>query len=210
MRSVKTGTWVRNEIEIQRSRFITTLAHTPTEEEARAFIASIREEFPDARHNCSAFVVKPEGLNEIGHSSDDGEPSGTAGPPMLEVLLREGVVGVTAVVTRYFGGILLGAGGLIRAYSTSVSTALQMAQIVEIRPVLRFELDIPHAFAGRIEADLRARGYEITDVQYREVATLTVALAEEMRADFHSLIAEITAGEVTPREISPTTIEVEA
>ena len=77
MRGVKTGTWVRNRLEIQRSEFITTLAQTATEDDARAFIATTREEFPDATHNCSAFVVKPEGSNEIGHSNDDGEPSGT-------------------------------------------------------------------------------------------------------------------------------------
>lgn len=104
MRSIKAGTWIRNEIEIQRSRFITTLAYTPTEDAARQLIAAVREEYPDARHNCSAFVVKPDGLNEIGHSNDDGEPSGTAGMPMLDVLLRNQLVNVTAVVTRYFGG----------------------------------------------------------------------------------------------------------
>lgn len=208
MRSVKTGTRVRNELEIHRSRFITTLAHTPTEESARAFIQAIREEFPDATHNCSAFVVKPEGLNEIGHSSDDGEPSGTAGPPMLEVFLREELIGVTAVVTRYFGGVLLGAGGLIRAYSSSVSEALKLAQIVELKQLARFTVDIPHSYAGRVEADLRARGFEITDVSYAQFATLAVALEGEKAPEFRSLIAELTSGEVIPQEISPTTIEV--
>ncbi|MDO5048816.1 MAG: YigZ family protein [Actinomycetaceae bacterium] len=209
MRSVKTGTWVRNELEIQRSRFITTLAHTPTEDDARLFIEQIREEFPDATHNCSAFVVKPDGLNEIGHSNDDGEPSGTAGAPMLDVFLRENLVNVTAVVTRYFGGTLLGAGGLIRAYSSSVSEALHLAQIVQIQPVLRFELDVPHAYAGRIESDLRGRGFTITDVQYGQVATLTCAVDPQRAEQFNHLVAELSAGEVSPREISPTSIEVD-
>lgn len=210
MRSVKTGTWVRNEIEIQRSQFITTLAHTPTEEDAREFINMIREEFPDATHNCSAFVVKPDDMNEIGHSSDDGEPSGTAGAPMLDVFLREELVNVTAVVTRYFGGILLGAGGLIRAYSTSVSEALAKAQIVEIQKVARFELDVPHSYAGRIESDLRGRGWAITDVQYRDVATITCAIDPQKADELKHLVAELSSGEVIPREISPTTIEVDA
>lgn len=209
MRGVKTGTWVRNRLEIQRSEFITTLAQTATEEDARAFIATIREEFPDATHNCSAFVVKPEGSNEIGHSNDDGEPSGTAGAPMLEVFLRKNLVGVTAVVTRYFGGVLLGAGGLIRAYSSSVSEALKLAQIVEFKDVLRFELDAPHAYAGRIEADLRARGFNITDVAYGQFATITVALEPARAGEFASLVAELSGGEITPRAIESTTVEVD-
>lgn len=210
MRSVKTGTWVRNELEIQRSRFITTLAHVSTEDEARLFIDEIRAEFPDATHNCSAFVVKPDDLNEIGHSNDDGEPSGTAGPPMLDVFLREELVNVAAVVTRYFGGTLLGAGGLIRAYSSSVSEALQLAQVVEIKKLSRFEFDVPHSYAGRIEADLRGRGFTITDVKYHQVATITCAVEVERIDELKSLVAELSTGEVMPREISPTSIELDA
>lgn len=209
MRSVKTGTWIRNELEIQRSRFITTLAHVSTEEEARLFIDEIRDEFPDATHNCSAFIVKPDDLNEIGHSNDDGEPSGTAGPPMLDVFLREELVNVAAVVTRYFGGTLLGAGGLIRAYSSSVAEALHLAQIVEIKKLARFELDVPHSYAGRIEADLRGRGFTITNVKYHQVATIISAVEPKRTDEFLNLIAELSGGEVTPREISPTSIELD-
>lgn len=208
MRSIKTGTWIRNEIEIQRSRFITTFAHTPSENAARELITSVRAEYPDARHNCSAFVVKPEGLNEIGHSNDDGEPSGTAGMPMLDVLLRNNLVNVTAVVTRYFGGILLGAGGLVRAYSTSVSEALRQAELVDLVPMTQWLLPCPHANAGRIEADLRAKGINISGIEYTETANIMCAIPPENVESFHALVGSITAGVVTPIELSPTTVAV--
>ncbi|MDO5719415.1 MAG: YigZ family protein [Actinomycetaceae bacterium] len=209
MRSVRTGTWIRHEIEIQRSRFITTLAHTPTEEDARDLIALVREEFPDATHNCSAFVVKPNKLNEIGHSNDDGEPSGTAGAPMLDVLRRQRLVNVTAVVTRYFGGTLLGAGGLIRAYSTSVSHTLERAQIVEIRQLDQWLLQVPHSYAGRIEAELRNRDIHIVNVEYLETAHITCAVTPAAHHEFASTIAQISAGAVTPTPLPPISIEVD-
>lgn len=209
MRSVRTGTWIRHEIEIQRSRFITTLAHTATEEDAREFIALIREEFPDATHNCSAFVVKPDDMNEIGHSNDDGEPSGTAGAPMLDVLRRQDLVNVTAVVTRYFGGTLLGAGRLIRAYSTSVSETLERAQIVEIRQRAQWLLRVPHSYAGRIEAELRNRGIHIVNVEYLDTAHITCAVPPDSHKEFASTIAQISGGAVSPTPLPPTTIEVD-
>ncbi|EEH63601.1 YigZ family protein [Gleimia coleocanis DSM 15436] len=210
MRSIKEGTWIRNEIEILRSRFITTLAYTPTEVAARELIAQVRNEYPDARHNCSAFVVKPEGLNEIGHSNDDGEPSGTAGMPMLEVFLRNQLVNVTAVTTRYFGGILLGAGGLVRAYSTSVSEALNLAEIVELVPMTQWCLPCPHATAGRIEADLRTRGINVTGIEYTETANIMCAIPPENVESFHALVGSITTGLVTPIELSSTTVAIPA
>ncbi|HSU46325.1 MAG TPA: YigZ family protein, partial [Arthrobacter sp.] len=122
----------RHELEVKRSRFITVLRRAGTEAEARELVADLRREFHDARHHCSAFVIGPD--RTIQRSSDDGEPAGTAGIPMLEALLkRETAPGVTglsdasAVVVRYFGGVLLGAGGLVRAYSESVSAALDLA-----------------------------------------------------------------------------------
>lgn len=209
MRSVRTGTWIRHEIEIQRSRFITTLAHTATEEAARELIALVREEFPDATHNCSAFVVKPDDMNEVGHSNDDGEPSGTAGAPMLEVLRRQQLVNVTAVVTRYFGGTLLGAGGLIRAYSTSVSETVERAPIVEIRRLDQWLLRVPHSYAGRIEAELRNRDIHIVNVEYLENAHITCAASPSERDEFASTIARISGGAVSPTPLPPTSIEVD-
>ena len=116
LRTLASGTLLTHEIEIKRSRFITTLARTDTPEEARALIDAVKSEHPQARHNCSAYLIDPPDAAPLQHSSDDGEPSGTAGTPMLEALRASDTWNATAVVTRYFGGILLGGGGLVRAY----------------------------------------------------------------------------------------------
>ena len=118
LRTLASGTLLTHEIEIKRSRFITTLARTDTPEEARELIDAVKAEHPQARHNCSAYLIDPPDAAPLQHSSDDGEPSGTAGTPMLEALRASDTWNATAVVTRYFGGILLGGGGLVRAYST--------------------------------------------------------------------------------------------
>ena len=129
LRTLASGTLLTHEIEIKRSRFITTLARTDTPEEARELIDAVKSEHPQARHNCSAYLIDPPDAAPLQHSSDDGEPSGTAGTPMLEALRASDTWNATAVVTRYFGGILLGGGGLVRAYSTSVSEAVAQAPI---------------------------------------------------------------------------------
>ena len=113
LRTLASGTLLTHEIEIKRSRFITTLARTDTPEEARALIDAVKSEHPQARHNCSAYLIDPPDAAPLQHSSDDGEPSGTAGTPMLEALRASDTWNATTVVTRYFGGILLGGGGLV-------------------------------------------------------------------------------------------------
>ncbi|BAS17934.1 IMPACT family member YvyE [Arthrobacter sp. Hiyo8] len=138
----------RHELEIKRSRFITVLRRASDEDAARALVAELRKEFHDARHHCSAFVLGPDRV--IQRSNDDGEPSGTAGIPMLEALIkRETLPGVadlsdvSAVVVRYFGGILLGAGGLVRAYSESISAALDSAPLVQRRRLRMCDIPCP-------------------------------------------------------------------
>lgn len=179
------GPEFRHELEIKRSRFITVIARTASEDQARAVVAGLRREFHDARHHCSAFVLGPD--RDVQRSSDDGEPSGTAGIPMLEALLkRETVPGaadlsdVTAVVVRYFGGILLGAGGLVRAYSESVSAALDLAPMVRRQRLRICSVAAPHATAGRLENDLRAAGFVMTEAAYEQQATvLRLALPDD-------------------------------
>ena len=123
------------EIEEKKSRFIANIAPVTTEEEAVAYINAMKKKYWDARHNCSAFII---GRNqELTRCSDDGEPSGTAGRPMLDVLLREGIRDVVVVVTRYFGGTLLGTGGLVRAYQGAVQEGLKNCTIIEKRPGYR-------------------------------------------------------------------------
>lgn len=151
------------EQEIKRSRFLGLAARTDTEAEARAVIEAQRRLYPDARHSCTAFTFLPDGPGSVSQpvtrSSDDGEPSGTAGRPMLETLLGSGLQNVTVVVTRYFGGIKLGTGGLVRAYSGAVSAVLAGAARVKVSslPVVAFE--VPLRSAAALEPWLRSRGW---------------------------------------------------
>jgi uncharacterized YigZ family protein len=192
----------RHELEIKRSRFITVLRRADSEDAARTLVADLRREFHDARHHCSAFIVGPD--RDVQRSSDDGEPSGTAGIPMLEALLRrETAPGVTdlsdvsAVVVRYFGGVLLGAGGLVRAYSESVSTALGDAPLVRRRRLRICAVRTPHAAAGRLENDLRSAGYAMAETGYEAQSTvLRLALPDSPAelADAAERLAAMTAG----------------
>ena len=192
----------RTELEIKRSRFITVLRRTETEEQARALVAELRREFHDARHHCSAFVLGPD--RGVQRSSDDGEPSGTAGLPMLEAITKRetsdgatDLSDITAVTVRYFGGILLGAGGLVRAYSESVSSALETATLVRRQRMRLFAVPAPHAAAGRLENDLRAAGYAVPRTDYGAAgATIIVALpdAPGSAEAFRDRLAALTAG----------------
>ena len=147
------GAPVDHELVIKKSRFIAHVAPAASPEEADAVIARVRKQYWDARHNCSAQITGVRA--DRGRSSDDGEPSGTAGIPMLEVLRRRELTDVVAVVTRYFGGVKLGAGGLIRAYSSAVSEALDHAALVDRRMLVQTSTPVPHADAGRCDNLLR-------------------------------------------------------
>lgn len=162
----------RVEEEIQRSRFITSAASAPTIEAAQAFIAAIRTEFADATHNCWAFLVGPPGSSGRVGKSDDGEPRGTAGTPMLNVLSHCGLGDIVCVVTRYYGGTKLGKGGLMRAYSGGVQLALEHLARVEKVAYRAVSLVVPYPAVAlvrqsveRAEARFRAEHYE-TDVTY--------------------------------------------
>lgn len=143
----------RHEYIVEKSRFITTICPCSTETDAQAFINRINKEFWDARHNCTAYALGPK--QEQQRSSDNGEPSGTAGKPMLEVLKKTGITNVAVVVTRYFGGIKLGAGGLIRAYSHSVSEALQLAPKELHTTRMQLQTTIDYALYGSLERYLQ-------------------------------------------------------
>ncbi len=187
----------RYEWEIKRSRFITLIARSMTEAEARSFIAESRSQFPDARHHCSAFILHSDGTNPIERSSDDGEPSGTAGQPMLEALRGSGLMDVTAVVVRYFGGIKLGTGGLVHAYSHSVTAALpQVKRVCRLRQEL-CTVELPHADAGRIEADLRSCGFRIIDVGYGAQVRYTLGVDSAQIPTLEQRLAVLTSGAVS-------------
>lgn len=178
--------------EVKRSRFIAHVERVATEDEARAVIERVRKQHWDARHNCSAFVLGPGG--DVRRSNDDGEPSGTAGTPMLEVLRGREVSDVVAVVTRYFGGVLLGAGGLVRAYSESVRAALDEVGVLERRLLQLVDVVADHADAGKLENDLRARDVSVLGVDYAERATLHVAVPDGERESLVGVLAELSGG----------------
>ena len=180
------------EIEVKRSRFIATLERVGTEEEARAVVERIRKQHWDARHHCSAFVLGPDAA--VSRSSDDGEPSGTAGAPMLEVLRGHQVSDVVAVVTRYFGGVLLGAGGLVRAYSDAVRAGLAEVGVRPRHLLQLYDVAADHADAGRLENDLRARGVQVLGTDYAERALLHVAVRTAQAEGLLATLAELTGG----------------
>ncbi|SJN12607.1 protein co-occurring with transport systems (COG1739) [Leucobacter sp. 7(1)] len=180
------------ETEISRSRFLTRLERVTSEEEARAVIARVRAEHPRARHHCSAFVLGAEG--RIQRSNDDGEPSGTAGAPMLDALTSAGLHDVVAVVTRYFGGVLLGAGGLTRAYRASVADAVHRAH--RVQRAIRHDVTVHSSYdvAAQIEAEARRRGYGIGAVDYTDHVAQRFSVAETEIVPLAGLVAELSAG----------------
>ncbi|MFD0485664.1 IMPACT family protein [Kineococcus sp. GCM10028916] len=182
-RAVRTGT------SVERSRFIATLEPVRDVDGVDAVLARVRKEFPDARHHCTASVLGGDGTQQ--RSNDDGEPAGTAGAPMLAALNGAGVTGVIAVVTRYFGGVLLGTGGLARAYGSAVSGALAEAGVLRRRWVDLVEVRASLADGGRLEADLR-HGFDVEDVVWSgEGWSATLALAPDGTG---ALAAHLAAG----------------
>ena len=202
------GKTVEHEIEIKRSRFISLIGRVTDEDEARAFIDSARDRFPDARHHCSAYIYHVDGSNPVERSSDDGEPSGTAGKPMLDVLKGSGLLDICAVVVRYFGGIKLGAGGLVHAYGGAVSETME--QVTAVTRALRelYTLEVSHADAGRLEADLRNRGVDIVDTAYGQAVMFTVSVAPGGEDELTATLAALTQGEVAPNEAGTAWVEL--
>lgn len=184
------------ETEVKRSRFLCRVEPVTSEEQARDVVEEERRRYWDARHHCSAFVLGAGA--EMQRSSDDGEPSGTAGAPMLEVLRGRGVSDVVAVVTRYFGGVLLGAGGLVRAYSDAVRTALDEAGVRERRLLALYDVVVPHAEVGRLDNALRGRDVAVLSVDYGERATLHLGVPSAAADGLPALLAELTGGEAAP------------
>lgn len=178
------------EFEVKRSRFLGELTRVESEEHAREVIAQARSKYWDARHHCSAFLLGP--TPDVERSSDDGEPAGTAGAPMLEVLKGAQVSDVLAVVIRWFGGTLLGAGGLVRAYSDGVRAALDNARIIERHLLTEVEVTLGHDIAGRFEADIRSQGITVLDTQYSSRVTFRLGTYEPDR--IAPQVAELTAG----------------
>ena len=178
----------------RKSEFIGHIAPVETEEQALAFIAEIKKKHHDATHNTHAYILR----NGVKRYSDDGEPQGTAGVPMLDCIEKEGLVDVAVVVTRYFGGILLGAGGLVRAYTQSAKDALDAAGISVVRRWVEAELRVPYSLFERARQETEAAGGLVDGAEYGADVTLRVLLPEEKAIDFTDRITELTAGGVVP------------
>lgn len=183
---------VHTEIEISRSRFLARLERVDDEAAARAVIADTRHEHPRARHHCSAFVLGPD--QRLQRSNDDGEPSGTAGAPMLDALVSAELSDVVAVVTRYFGGVLLGAAGLTRAYRAAVAEAVRIAPRVTRAPRREATVRLGYDLAAGLEAEARRRGWGIGAAAYSDVVEQRFLVPEAQRAELAALAAELSSG----------------
>ena len=180
-----------HEIDIKKSRFICHIKRVETEEEAIAFIDEIKKEHWKATHNCSAYTL---GMNdEIQRAHDDGEPSGTAGVPMLEIFLKRELKNVVAVVTRYFGGVKLGAGGLIRAYGGSVNEAVNTIGVIERQLQLLIDVTVDYSQSGAVEHSLRQANHTIQDISYTENVTFHCVVPVEEEEDFKQDIINWTS-----------------
>lgn len=186
-----------SEVELieKKSRFIGRCFPVSTEEEALAHLATVRKQHYDATHNCYAYAVGERG--DIARFSDDGEPGGTAGLPMMEVLKKREVTFALVTVTRYFGGILLGAGGLVRAYSKAAAEALSAAGLVRRRQTPLFSLDVPYPLWGSVESFLRAQGVVFT-ADYGASVRVEAAVKPEQETAFSPAVVELTNALVTP------------
>ncbi len=184
------------EIEISRSRFLTRLERVADEDSARAVIATARAAHPKARHHCSAFVLGHDGRTR--RSNDDGEPSGTAGAPMLDALVSAGLSDVVAVVTRYFGGVLLGAGGLTRAYRAAVAEAVAAAERLPRAVRLPVEVEAGYDLAPQLEAEARRLGIALGEADYGERVLLRLLPAEDQLPALRAAVAELSSGALEP------------
>ncbi len=181
------------EIVEKKSRFIATVAPVRTEEEALSFIEAVRKKYWDARHNCFAYVIGER--NESARCSDDGEPQGTAGKPMLDVLIGNRLHNTAVVVTRYFGGVLLGTGGLVRAYSAAVKEGIASSVIITRIRGVKLEISTDYTGLGKIQYILGQRGIRILNSEYTDAVRLEVLLAEEVKEQVKAEITEGTNGQ---------------
>ena len=187
------------EITEKKSRFIATVSKCESEDEAIRFIESTKKKYWDARHNCSAFVIGERG--ELTRCSDDGEPSGTAGRPMLEVLLGEGIRNVAVVVTRYFGGVLLGTGGLVRAYTNAVKEGLSHCVTGVSRFGCELEILTDYNGIGKILYFLGQNNLEPAESEYTDAVRLRILIPQSEEERFCREITEITLGKAKIEKI---------
>lgn len=177
----------------KRSRFLGKVRHVETEEEARAFIERTKKQYHDARHNCWCYIIRDGGIVRY---SDDGEPQGTAGQPMLNVFQKEGLTDVVCVVTRYFGGILLGAGGLCRAYTKAAKDSLDAAGISVVRRWVEILVPCSYSLFARVGQEVEALKGVVTETEYGAEVMLTVLVPEGTEDELAKRLLDLSAGEI--------------
>lgn len=182
-----------SEIIIQKSRFITYINRAESEEEAHSFIDDIKSRHKSANHNCSAYMIGEH--DTIQKANDDGEPSGTAGVPMLEVLKKQGLKDTVVVVTRYFGGIKLGGGGLIRAYGKATTEGIQSAQVVERKLHYLMKVIVDYTWLGKVENEVRGSDYPLDRIEYAEFVEIYIFTPVNKEDIFREWITEMTNGQ---------------
>lgn len=180
------------EIVEKKSRFIATVRPVSSEEEAAAFIAEMKKKYWDAKHNCSAFVIGDH--QELTRCSDDGEPAQTAGRPMLDVLLREGIHNTAVVVTRYFGGVLLGTGGLVRAYQKAVQEGLANSIVIEKQSGRKLVIGTDYTGLGKLQYLIAQKGLATIDTIYTDKVELILMVPAELTAETEKDVIEATNG----------------
>lgn len=191
-----------SETVIKKSRFITYLHKTTSEQDAKEYIQAIKKQHPDATHHCYAFLIGEH--NEIQRSNDDREPSGTAGVPMLECLSKHQLQDILAVTVRYFGGIKLGAGGLVRAYAGSVSHAINNAVITQKQRLQKCRLAFPYDKIGKLDYFFKNQGIQVIEKDYGEQVTYTFLCKEIPKAQ----IAEMSGGLLQPQFLEEVSVDI--
>ncbi|WWB86077.1 YigZ family protein [Priestia aryabhattai] len=194
-----------HEITIQKSRFICHMKRVATEEEAQQFIQDIKKQHWNATHNCSAYLIGER--DQFQKANDDGEPSGTAGVPMLEVLKKRGLKDTVVVVTRYFGGIKLGAGGLVRAYGKSVSEALNELGTVKRTLMAVMHTIVDYTWLGKLENELRSSVYLLKEIHYADMVEIETFVEESQTEAFTEWMTELTNGQADIRAGETTYLE---
>ena len=193
--------------EVNKSKFLAHVKHVETEEEARDFVLMIRKKYFDATHNCSAWILGERGDKQ--KSNDDGEPGGTAGNPILEAIKKNALTNCAVVVTRYFGGIKLGAGGLIRAYSHTAALGISASKIVQMILFKKISLTLEYNFLATVENYLRNKKIQVTNADYAEIVTLEILLLPAQVEKFLIEMNDLTAANFLHEELGEILLPVE-
>lgn len=196
-----------DELIIQKSRFIGYVRRVETEEDAQAFIQEIKKKHYDATHNCSAYIIGEN--DQIQKANDDGEPGGTAGVPILEVLKRQKLKDTAVVITRYFGGIKLGAGGLIRAYGNATTRAIQATGVVKRQLMQGFTVTVDYTLIGKLENELRQSDYVLNSTDYQEKVSFFVYVKKGEEDAFKKWIVDLTNDQATIEKKDHAYIEID-